>query len=649
MITITNLSKNFDQRLILKNVSLSIYRNERIGLTGPNGAGKTIFFSIILGRIEASGGSVQIQKNINIAYLPQESQFDSNKTVIDELTSGDERIQALLGEKQQLEDSNKADSLRYGNVLHELEQLGIYDVEHKAKKILSGLGFKISDFNRAVDTLSGGWKMRTLLAKLLTYDYDLLLLDEPTNYLDLPATLWLKDFLKNYKGSFVIISHDKVFLNDVTNYTIVLEDGQIAKVKGNYAQYERFKEERIKSLEKKKKEIDKRRRQLERFTQRFHAQPNRAAAVRSKRKMIERIEDIELPSERRSIKDFEFPPTQGSGYNVITLENIDKSYGDINVYKGLNLELIRNQKICLVGPNGSGKSTLLKILAGIIDIDKGLRKLGHRVQVGYFSQTRLDVLNPQREVFDELASASSGRVPALTIRSLLGLFNFHGDDVFKKVKVLSGGEKSRVILAKLLIKAPNFILLDEPTTHLDIDGVEALTKAFKAYEGTLCFISHDLFFIKEVANCIIEVNQGRIKTYPGGLDYYLLKKDDNDNFGQGEISRSRRKGQVKNIDKDKREKTSAAVEKLHKQLTQASERLAQINRKIKALKKEKIDLEAESYAKARILSKPSKTRDQQILKEYGQRLKYVQKRMGEIDSEIDGLVEERVKIKEGLI
>ncbi|MBL7198291.1 MAG: ABC-F family ATP-binding cassette domain-containing protein, partial [Candidatus Omnitrophica bacterium] len=221
MITITNLSKNFDQRLILKNVSLSIYRNERIGLTGPNGAGKTIFFSIILGRIEASGGNVQIQKNINIAYLPQESQFDSDKTVIDELTSGDERIQALLGEKQQLEDNNKADSLRYGDVLHKLEQLGIYEVEHKAKKILSGLGFKISDFNRAVDTLSGGWKMRTLLAKLLTYDYDLLLLDEPTNYLDLPATLWLKDFLKNYKGSFVIISHDKVFLNDVTNYTIV--------------------------------------------------------------------------------------------------------------------------------------------------------------------------------------------------------------------------------------------------------------------------------------------------------------------------------------------------------------------------------------------------------------------------------------------
>jgi len=640
MITITNLSKNFDQRLILKDVSLSIYRNEKIGLSGPNGSGKTTLFSIILGQIEPSAGRVQIQKNVHIAYLPQEPHFDSQKTVIEELTSGDARIKALLEEKQRLEEDNKADSLRYGDILHELEQLGIYELEYKAKKILSGLGFRVSDFNRPINALSGGWQMRTLLAKLLTYNYDLLLLDEPTNYLDLPATLWIKDFLLNYKGSFIIISHDKVFLNDVTNYTVVLEDGHITKIKGNYAQYERFKEERMRSLEKKKKEIDKKRQQLERFAQRFHAQPNRASAVRNKRKMIERMETIELPQERKSIKDFQFPKAQSSGYDVITLEDASKSYGQTQVYKNLNLDITRGQKICLVGPNGAGKSTLLKMLAGVIDMDAGRKKLGHNVQIGYFSQTRLDVLNPTRTAFDEVASAASGRVSALQVRSLLGLFNFHGDDVFKQIRVLSGGEKSRVILAKLLIDPPNFILLDEPTTHLDIDGVEALTKAFKAYEGSLCFISHDLFFIEEVANHIIEIQEGRFKVYPGGLDYYLSKSREK----QDSVSRQKEESKHKKSTKEKKQKTNVAAEKVHKYLKQAAARLAEIKKEIRALKKEKDDLEAESYVKSRILSKSFKTRDQQTLKEHGQRLKFIQRRIRAIDTEINKLIEERDKI-----
>src|SRR3989338_3257262 len=297
MITIANLSKNFDKRILLNNVSISIYRNEKIGLTGPNGAGKTTLFSIILGEMEPSSGNVQVQKNINVGYLPQEARFDSQRTVIEELTSGDSRIIALKKEKKEFEDAHKADTPRYGDVLHELEQLGIYELEHKAEKVLSGLGFRTQDFTRPINNLSGGWQMRTLLAKLLTYQYDLLLLDEPTNYFDLPATLWLKDFLKNYPGTFAIISHDKVFLNDVTNYTIVLEEGQISKVKGNYAQYEILKTDRLKFLEKKQKVIEKKRDQLERFAQRFHAQPNRAAAVRNKRKMLERLETIELPQD----------------------------------------------------------------------------------------------------------------------------------------------------------------------------------------------------------------------------------------------------------------------------------------------------------------------------------------------------------------
>ncbi len=306
MITINNITMGFTKRTLFKDVTLSIFPKEKIGLTGPNGAGKTTLFSIILGEMEPLEGGVQVQKNINIGYLPQESKFHSKKTVMEELTEGDDRIRALMNEKRKLEDAHKADTDRYGDILHELEQLGIYEIEHKAEKILMGLGFKTSDFHRPISELSGGWQMRTLLAKMLTYPYDLLLLDEPTNYLDLSATLWLKDFLANYQGAFVLISHDRIFLNDVTNYTILLEGAQMTKVKGNYEAYEEQKGMQQKSLERRKKVVDKKRQQLERFAQRFHAQPNRAAAVRNKRRMIEKLENIDLAQDEESIKEFEF-------------------------------------------------------------------------------------------------------------------------------------------------------------------------------------------------------------------------------------------------------------------------------------------------------------------------------------------------------
>ncbi|HOW35579.1 MAG TPA: ATP-binding cassette domain-containing protein [Candidatus Omnitrophota bacterium] len=644
MITLNNLTKNFDQRVLLDGVSISIYRNEKIGLTGPNGTGKTTLFSIILGETEPSGGEVQIQRNIKIGYLPQESHFDSTKTVLEELMAGDETIIALKKEKKELEETHKADSMRYGDILHELEHLGIYELEHKAKKVLSGLGFSEADFNRPISSLSGGWQMRSLLAKLLTYQYDVLLLDEPTNYLDLAATLWLKNFLSNYQGTFVIISHDKVFLNDVTNYTIILEQGRIAKIKGNYEQYEQMKSMRVESLEKRQKVVEKKRQQLERFVERFHAQPNLASAVRNKKKMIERLETIEIPQDRRSIHQFEFPQTVNSGYVVATLENVSKSYAEKKVYENLNFEITRTQKICLVGSNGAGKSTLLKMLAGVVESDSGTRKLGHQVSLGYFSQTRLDVLNPQKTAFEEVVSSVPGGVPELRVRSLLGLFNFRGDDVFKPVKVLSGGEKSRVILAKLLINPPNFILLDEPTTHLDIDGVEALTTAFKAYEGTLCFISHDLFFVKEIANYIVEVNAGKIRSFPGGLDYYLDKKATED-AGTVQAERESRQEEKRRKDSGKEKvKVNPAVEELHKRHREALKRIETIKKEIKDLEKEKKDLETESYVKVRIVSEPLSRRDSETLKEYGQRLKFIQRRIREIESTITRLTEERDSI-----
>ncbi len=649
MITLENISKDYDGRTLLDDVTLSLFPNEKVGLTGPNGAGKTTLFSIILGEVQPSGGSVTVQKNIRAGYLPQEARFDSRHSVLEEVSRGDDHMRRLLAEKRELEDAHKADSMRYGDILAELETLGLYELEHRAEKVLAGLGFAPSDMDRPVASLSGGWQMRTLLAKLLVYPYDILLLDEPTNYLDLDATLWLKDYLTGYAGTFVVISHDKVFLNDVTNYTIVVDFGQLIKVKGNYENYERMKEGRLRTLGKKKKQLDKRRRQLERFTQRFHAQPNRASAVRNKRKMIERMEDIELPRERSSIEDFEFIQTPRSGYTVARLENVDKSFGDIRVYRELNLEVSRGQKLCLVGPNGAGKSTLLKMIAGVVPPDEGRIQLGHNVQRGYFSQTRLDVLNPHRNVLEEVCSAASGNVPAVKVRTLLGVFHFQGDDVFKPVGVLSGGEKSRVILAKLLVNPPNFILLDEPTTHLDIDGVEALTRAFRDYQGTLCFISHDLFFVREIANTIIEVRDGQTRHYPGGLNYYLDKKAGRE--AQASRVREGKKKEEKRIKKEarraEREKTSAVTEALHRQHREAKRRIAAIKKEVRDLENEKNELETENYVKARVISSPSGRRDGELLKEYGERLKYIQRRLRAVERTIGDLNAEKESIEKG--
>ncbi len=644
MITINNLTMGFTNRTLFKDVSFSIFPNEKIGLTGPNGAGKTTLFSIILGEMESVSGNVQIQKNINIGFLPQEAHFDSARTVMDEITSGDDRIKNLLDEKHNLEEQNKADTGRYGDVLHELEQLGIYELEHKAEKILAGLGFKEEDIHRPINNLSGGWRMRTLLAKLLTYPYDLLLLDEPTNYLDLNATLWLKEFLKNYQGAFVLISHDRVFLNDVTNYTIILERGKMTKLKGNYETYELQKNLQQTYLERQQKVVEKKREQLERFTERFHAQPNKASAVRNKRKQLEKLETIEIPAEQRSMDDFTFDQIPQSGYVVMRADHLSKSYAEKKVYQDLEFEIIRGQKVCLVGPNGAGKSTLLKMIAGVLSPDAGTIKYGHNVSHGYFSQSRLDVLNPERTAMEEVYAASPG-TQATKIRSLMGLFSFRGDDVFKQVKVLSGGEKSRLILAKLLINPPNFMLLDEPTTHLDLDGVKSLTNAFKKFEGTICFISHDLFFIKEIADTIVEVDAGKIKIYPGGLDYYLEKRQEKDAILKDQRRQERIELEEKKRKEDAKEDSeNARLKALQDQHKKALKRLSEIKQLMKDLEKESQELETESYVKSRALQNLYESKDGEKIKEFGQRLKYIQARLREIESTIKQLKEERDRI-----
>ncbi len=636
MINIIKLSKNYGPKVLFEDISLVINQGEKIGLIGPNGTGKSTLFSLILQETEPSKGEVRINKGVHIGYLPQEASFHSERTVLAELTEGDERIMGFKKEKEDLELKNEAGSKRYGEVLHELETLGFFELEHKAEKILSGLGFKERDFKRKIIEMSGGWQMRALLGKLLTYHYDLLLLDEPTNYLDLNAALWLKDYLADFRGTFIMISHDKAFLTDVTNYTLILEHGAIAKVHGNYEHYEEIKAQRRIHLVKQSKEQDKKVQQLEKFVARFHAQPNKAASVRAKRRVLERLEDDKVvvpPDPRESIGNFVFPQTRRSGHRVINLEGISKSYGEIKVYENLNFEITQGEKAVLAGENGAGKSTLLKILSGIVEIDGGNRVVGHNVDIGYFSQTRTDVLNVENTVLQEAYSAAPGYMAEEAVRTILGAFLFSGDDAEKKVKVLSGGEKSRLILAKLLIDPPNFLLLDEPTTHLDVDAVDALVRALQNYEGTIVFISHDIYFVSSVANIVFEVKDGSIRKFPGTFDYYLEKRDMPLNTSG---VRKVKAAVVKPVDLAKerikeQERNNKEDEKKRKGNN------ALIRDKINKIIKKKEVLEIESYAKARALSNPHFYRDEETAKEYGRRMKEIEKGLGELDLEIKAL------------
>ncbi|MEW6008783.1 MAG: ABC-F family ATP-binding cassette domain-containing protein [Candidatus Omnitrophota bacterium] len=635
MITISNISKIYGKKTLFENISLTINRQEKIGLIGPNGSGKSTLFSMLLKEAEPSSGEIHINSGIRIGYLPQESNFKSEHSVLRELVEGDTAIMLLKKEKEELEVKSQAGSARYGEILHELEVLGYFELEHKAKKVLMGLGFKEKDFNKPISQLSGGWQMRTLLARLLTNQHDLLLLDEPTNYLDLEAALWLKDFLDGFKGTFVMISHDKAFLDEVTNYTLVLENKAIFKVRGNYEHFRQIQEEKHKFLLKQFKETEKKREQLEKFISRFHAQPNKAAAVRAKRTALERMPQILLPPDpRESIRNFNFPPTRRSGHRVIRLEKISKSYGDIQVYKDFDFEIEQGEKAVFTGENGAGKSTLLKILAGVIDIDSGSRVVGHNVEIGYFSQTRMDVLNPANTVLQEAYTAASSNMSEEAMRTILGAFLFTGDDSDKKVKVLSGGEKSRLILAKLLINPPNFLLLDEPTTHLDVDAVEALLKALLQYQGTICFISHDIYFVRSLANIVFQVKSGNVTKFPGNFDYYLEKRA-KDGILKVE-PKEKLKPRHKEIDlKKEKAKEEEKLRKQEQERQKTHNNL--INSKISRLIQEKENLNLESYAKARALSNTRIYRDEETVKEYGRRLKEIQKRIVDIDAEIEQL------------
>jgi len=496
MITLRNIHKSFSSQVLFEDASLQINEGERFALVGPNGAGKSTLFKMMLRAEEADEGEIQFKKGVVVGYLPQENPPSSGRTVIEETLDG-------------VED---------------------YDgrIEAEGKAILMGLGFKVADFTRRVNTLSGGWAMRVAMGKLLLKKPDLLLLDEPTNHLDLDSLLWLEQYLQAYQGAIFVISHDRDFINKICNAIVSLQDHTLRVYHGDYenflAQRQAEKEKIYSAWRLQQEEIA----QMEDFIARNRARVSTAARVQSMIKRLDKLERIELVQEVKTVK-MRFPQPNRTGTNVLELKNISKVYNipdhePIRVYEGFDFQLQRGQKMAFVGHNGAGKSTLLKMLAGVIEPDSGERKLGLNVKTGYFSQHRDGILDPRKTVLQE-AMDNDRMNPELMVRTVLGTFLFPGDNVYKRTEVLSGGEKSRLMLVKLLLDPPNVILMDEPTTHLDMASVDALITALKEFEGTLCMISHDVYFLNALADSVVHIEAGKTTVYPGNYDYFRYRQD----------------------------------------------------------------------------------------------------------------------------
>ncbi len=518
MLTISQVTKAFGGRTLFEEASLQVNRGDRVGLVGPNGAGKSTLFSLILGEASPDEGKVSIEKSATIGFLPQEHAPAGNETVL-ELACA---ISPELIKAQRILKSTPEDSAEHHEALHLFDEHGGWQIEPKAKRVLAGLAFREIDFDRPAKTLSGGWIMRAHLARLLVQEPDLLLLDEPTNHLDLESLVWFQQYLTAYPGAILMISHDREFLNQLVGSIIEIAHRRLNRYRGNWDSYLEQKaareEQQLSAYKNQQKEIAS----LQEFADRFRAKASKASQAQSKLKQIERMEKIEAPVAREKTVHFRFPQPARSGHRVITLKDVDHAYGELVVYRGLNFEAERGQQTVLVGPNGAGKSTLLKLLAGVLPIQNGTRETGHNVKVGYFSQYRVDMLDPNQTVL-ETARDMPNPVSEQVARTVLGSFLFRGDDVFKVTSVLSGGEKTRLALVKLLLDPPNLLLMDEPTTHLDVGSIDALVGALGQYEGTLIFISHDVYFIRAVAKTVLHINAGKLTPYAGDYDYYLDK------------------------------------------------------------------------------------------------------------------------------
>ena len=538
LVVFEKVSLGFGNKTIVNELDLRIGEGERMGLIGPNGSGKSTLMKLLSGDAKPDSGRITSARGLEIGWLPQDIALTGGRSLIEFVLAsvpGREQLDATIAQteaalneiqaevesgQRPLDDPELMDLATRIAELHErLTHFEMHYSEHEAFKILSGLGFADTDHARDLGELSGGWKMRAVLASLLFQRPDLMLLDEPTNHLDMPSVAWFGDFLQRYRRSFILICHDREFLDEQIDRVVSFEPEGVRQYRGNYAGYLKQREEEEIVLENKARNLGREREKAEQFIGRFRAQANKAKAVQSRVKQLAKLEDVAV-FEKRRVMHFNFPVCDRSGAESIKIRGLQKAYGDHVVFPGLDLTVSRGDKIGIIGINGAGKTTLLRMIAGEIPFDAGALELGHKVTPGYYAQHHAESLDRELSVFDEVAQQDP-HAGQTRVRTILGAFLFSGDDVDKKIGVLSGGERARVALAKLLVKPGNLLLMDEPTNHLDLESSESLAESLATYDGTLLFVSHNRSFVRRLATKIWNVHDGRVDIYPGTLDEYL--------------------------------------------------------------------------------------------------------------------------------
>lgn len=579
MIELRQISKDIGGTSLLCDADLKINQGDRIGFVGPNGLGKTTFFRLIVGEIDYDSGDILKNKFLNIGYLPQEVFLLEGSTILETVCHANDKLSAIeqdLDEiNRQIRDCDDKENMgfllnRQGRLQTRFEAMDGYSIEHEARRVLMGLGFKEPELLLNISQLSGGWSMRVALARILVLRPDLLLLDEPTNHLDLPSTQWLEDYLLKFNGAFILISHDRMFLNKITNRILTIEALKTRTFKGNYDAYLMAKEQELKinmaTREKQDKEIER----IKRFADRFRYNASKSKQVQKRLKELDKIQLIDIHKKDATIS-FNFPAPSHCGRIILESRGLKKGFGLKNIFSDLDFNIMRGDKIALTGPNGEGKTTLLRILAKSIRPDSGDLKYALNIHVGYFSQNQLEMLNPNASVLEEVMSEAGG-VPESKIRALLGTFLFKGDDVFKKVNILSGGEKTRLLLAKLLINPSHLLLLDEPTNHLDMASREVLAQALKKYPGSFLLVTHDRYLIANTSNTVWYLKDRALQIYPGDFEYFetLQKKEAlqaaEDNLIRTETQTEKNKSIQKRIEAEERNKRYRELKPLKERL-----------------------------------------------------------------------------------